>query len=126
MSRYNLYQINLRPLGNEVNRLGWAEAYNTYLQVRAYLATSNDGSENFEPEFFEHYNLVARIEGEDLNDVFEFGNIGPEENIERLLPMHSVSVGDIIELDGVYSIVDPIGFAPITAKIPVNGSNDNA
>ena len=29
--------------------------------------------------------------------MFETGNIGPEENIERLAPMHSVSVGDVVE-----------------------------
>ena len=29
--------------------------------------------------------------------MFEVGNIGPEENIERLAPMYSVSVGDVVE-----------------------------
>ena len=29
--------------------------------------------------------------------MFEVGNIGPEENIERLAPMFSVSVGDVVE-----------------------------
>jgi len=43
------------------------------------------------------YQLVADIKAVDLNHVFQIGNIGPEENIERLAPMHSVSVADIIE-----------------------------
>ncbi len=49
-----------------------------------------------------------------LDGVFEIGNIGPEENIERFLPMHSVSVGDIIEApNGAYWIVDGCGFAKV-------------
>ena len=41
-------------------------------------------------------NHVATIEAVDLNAVFEIGNIGPEDKIERLAPMHSISVGDVI------------------------------
>lgn len=46
------------------------------------------------------YRHVANIEAFDLDDVFETGNIGPEERIERLGPMHSVSVGDVVVGDG--------------------------
>jgi hypothetical protein len=42
------------------------------------------------------YNHVANISGENLHDVFEIGNIGPEDKISRLDRMSSVSVGDII------------------------------
>jgi len=55
------------------------------------------------------YSLVAVIDGDNLDDVFEYGNIGPEEKINRLGPMHSVSVGDII--------VDPQGKAFAVASV---------
>ena len=51
-----------------------------------------------------YYTHVCNILAEDLNGVFEVGNnfkhlnnIGPEEQYERICPMHSISVGDIIE-----------------------------
>lgn len=59
-----------------------------------------DAIPGLEADAYEH---VATIEAEDLEDVFRVGNIGPEEQIARIKPMHSVSVGDII--------VDPKGHA---------------
>ena len=50
-----------------------------------------------DPVFFlSAYEDVAVIEAEDLDEVFEIGNIGPESKIERLGRMHSISVGDVI------------------------------
>lgn len=46
--------------------------------------------------FISDYNLVCEIEAADLNEVFEIGNIGPEEKITRIDRMHSVSIGDVI------------------------------
>lgn len=46
--------------------------------------------------FLTAYEEVATIEADDLDEVFQIGNIGPEERIERLNRMHSVSVGDVI------------------------------
>ena len=58
-----------------------------------------------------YYTHVANIEADDYNDVFQIGNIGPEENIERLERMHSISVGDVIVgEDGTLAVVAPIGF----------------
>lgn len=42
------------------------------------------------------YDIACYIKADDLDEVFEIGNIGPEEHIERVGPMHSISVGDII------------------------------
>ena len=44
-----------------------------------------------------YYTHVSNITADNLEKVFEVGNIGPEENIERLAPMFSVSVGDVVE-----------------------------
>ena len=58
------------------------------------------------------YELVATIEADDLEQVFEIGNIGPEDKINRIADrMASISVGDVIidENDERY-IVAPEGF----------------
>lgn len=63
----------------------------------------------------EHYRKVAIIEANDLDHVFEVGNVGPEENITYIDKMHSVSVGDIIENleTGEKFVVKNLGFGEI-------------
>ena len=66
--------------------------------------------------FEENYVIVAKIEANDLDEVFEIGNIGPEEKIIRSEnPMHSISVGDVIynDQDKTYTIVKGFGFATL-------------
>jgi len=67
---------------------------------------------NVDPMFFlTAYEEVCAIEAEDLNEVFEIGNIGPESKIERFGRMHSVSVGDVIRDDrGKCFVVKGVGF----------------
>jgi hypothetical protein len=62
--------------------------------------------------------IVALIDGETLDDVFTIGNIGPESKIERVEPMHSVSVGDIIQdvVDNKTFVVAKYGFEEIDMK----------
>jgi hypothetical protein len=58
-----------------------------------------------------YYTHVANITAEDYNDCFEVGNIGPDENIERLGRMSSLSVGDVLVAeDGTVAVIAPIGF----------------
>lgn len=65
-------------------------------------------SDAFEAGYYTH---VANITAEDYNDCFEVGNIGPDENIERLGRMSSLSVGDIIvHEDGTMAVIAPMGF----------------
>ena len=64
-----------------------------------------------------YYTHVANITAEDYDQVFEIGNIGPEQNIERIAQMYSVSVGDmIIAEDGTQVVVDSFGFVAIGHK----------
>lgn len=57
------------------------------------------------------YDFVATIEANDLDDCFEVGNIGPEENIARNGVMHSLSVGDLIQdPEGNIHVVASFGF----------------
>ena len=60
--------------------------------------------------YVENYTVVADIEAEDLDQVFEISNIGDESKITRYAKMHSVSVGDVIR-DNKYSyLVKDEGF----------------
>ena len=66
----------------------------------------------------DEYRMVALIDGKTLDDVFTIGNIGPEEKIERVESMHSVSVGDIIQdvIDNKTFVVAKFGFEEIDMK----------
>lgn len=59
----------------------------------------------------EHYQHVANLDVETLDEAFEVGNIGPEEKYTRFARMHSVSVGDILITDsGSTYVVADFGF----------------
>jgi hypothetical protein len=66
-------------------------------------------SEAFEAGYYTH---VANIEAEDYDDCFEVGNVGPDDQIERItVRMSSLSVGDVIVAeDGTVAVIDPVGF----------------
>ena len=67
--------------------------------------------EAFEKGYYEH---VCNITANSLNGVFHVGNMGPEENIERFLPMHSLSVGDVImDENDMYHMVASRGFEEV-------------
>ena len=77
------------------------------------------------------YKPVAYIQAETLGRVFDIGNIGPEKDIERLAPMHSVSVGDVIVDEKNHAFyVAPLGFKQLdlmaeqftTGNITVNAA----
>lgn len=113
---FKVYQIQVpREQFDEVNKIGWTEAMVKFPAVEAHMACTMNGSEGFVSEahsqFYQH---VCNIDASDLEDVFRIGNVGPEEAIERLAPMHSVSVGDIVVDDqGDAFIVDSFGFEPV-------------
>lgn len=62
-----------------------------------------------------YYTHVSNIKTEKgLDGVFEVGNIGPEENIERFSNMSSASVGDIVvDPQGKKHVVAAFGFAEV-------------
>jgi len=63
--------------------------------------------------FLSSYEEVCEIEADSLDEVFEIGNIGPDEKIRRFdfQPMRSISVGDVImnEYNELF-VVQPLGF----------------
>ena len=112
---FTVYQIQIADsVYNEVNRLGHEAAAEVYPEYRAYMDCLFRGSKKYKPEYAEYFKPVCTIEAANLNRVFDIGNIGPEESITRLLPMHSISVGDIIEDEqGRRVMVDSFGFGEI-------------
>ena len=94
--RFTVHQIQIaRSVYNEVNALGHEEAAVKFPEYRAYMDTMFQGSKGYKAEYANFYAPVCVIEADNLNRVFDIGNIGPDERIERLAPMHSISVGDI-------------------------------
>ncbi len=118
--RFTVHQIKIeRSVYDQVNKLGHEGAAEKFPEYRAYMDTMFRGSKGYKSEYEQFYIPVCEIEAEDLNGVFHIGNMGPEERIKRLAPMHSVSVGDIIEcggtdtIRGVRFMVDSFGFKEI-------------
>ncbi len=97
--RYEIYQMD--------------KEHTTYLVENEPDIYFNISRGNITPvDFLAHYQLVAEIEANDLNEVFNIGNnVGPEEKITRIARMHSISVGDVIRDDtNKLFVVKPIGF----------------
>jgi hypothetical protein len=98
--KFSIYQINLSE--NELN--------NPFIQDQVCDIMFKPDAEKVS-KMKSFYKEVAEIEANDFEDVFEIGNIGPEEHVTRKAPMRSVSVGDVIlREDGVCKFVNNIGF----------------
>ena len=115
---YRVYQIKVaRQVYDYVNEVGHEAAATKYPEYGVSMAIRFQGSAKWEPSMFAYFSPVCEMDASDLEEVFNIGNIGPEEKITRLDRMHSVSVGDIIEdSTGEFHMVDDFGFE----KIQVN------
>lgn len=97
--RYSVYQIKI----NEFSPAYVREAYMDAMMGRATRGLADN-----------LYVKVAEIEANDLEHVFDIGNIGPEEHITRIGRMSSVSVGNIIEdAHGKRFVVANFGFEEV-------------
>ena len=112
MAVYRIMQINMtQEQVDEVNRS--KGVYPEWYQKRE--ATLFRPSADAILDAWDHYETAAYIKADDLDEVFEIGNIGPEDSIERMGPMHSISVGDVI-VDTGYNVawyVDSFGFGQL-------------
>jgi hypothetical protein len=121
MQTFIIFQISLRNLTDEINRIGWTEAAKLHTKVDTHLECGFQGSKNFKPAMFADYNVVATIEADDLEQAFAISNIGSaalpvgeEAQVIRFRKMHSLSVGDIVlDKSGHFHMVDGCGFAEI-------------
>ena len=95
--KFKLFQIHLTEA--EYNKVN-AEGRDSVPKHIAHLDMSfsdNTGALAKKAMDNNWYTHVSNITADSIEKVFEVGNIGPEENIERLAPMYSVSVGDVVE-----------------------------
>ncbi|MEL0099539.1 MAG: hypothetical protein VW907_08295 [Opitutae bacterium] len=114
MAVYKIWQINLTD--EEVDTINAAGSHNAVPKnvLRLDINMSHGEpvghlvKEAFEKGYYEH---VSNITADSLEGVFHIGNVGPEENIERFKPMHSLSVGDVVlDQDGMFHMVASFGF----------------
>ena len=110
---FKLYQIHINKLEHDKTN---AEGHDSVPKHKASLDMkiglkkdiSGLAKDAWDKGYFTH---VSNITAKDLEDVFHVGNVGPEEQIDRIAPMYSVSVGDIVEDEnGKMSVVAGIGF----------------
>ena len=113
--KFAVYQIQIteaqRKTINESKDFDAVPAFAAKIKMKTHFSGNKIGglaSDAFDAGYYTH---VANITAEDYNDCFEVGNIGPDENIERLSRMSSLSVGDVIVAeDGTVAVIDPVGF----------------
>jgi hypothetical protein len=114
---YEIYQINSHDLGLHDDRS--SQEFDVYYNTTraSSIPDKTRGVEAVRQAFKMGglYAHVADIEAGGLEDVFHIGNMGPEKNITRYAPMHSLSVGDVVhktESDSWFVVAD-FGFVQI-------------
>jgi hypothetical protein len=122
--KFAVYQIQLtsaqRNLINESGDFNAVPAFAAKNKMNMDFSGNKIGglaSDAFDAGYYTH---VANIEAEDYNDCFEVGNVGPDQNIERLGRMSSLSVGDVIVAeDGTVAVIAPMGFVAFSHNTKV-------
>lgn len=108
---FTVYQNDLSDISDLINREGWKCHVKAVAHTQANI---HDDPRIGVMHFDSVYTKVAEVVADDLNHVFEVGNIGPEDRITRIAPMHSFSVGDIIEdADGNRWMIAKVGFTSL-------------
>lgn len=114
--QYKVYQIQLTDAEIDlINEKGHDAVHKQSLKLGMSFPGEKDtgsiAADAFKRGYYTH---VSNITADSLEGVFHVGNMGPEENIERLSRMHSVSVGDIVEdVTGKQSVVASYGFQEV-------------
>jgi len=114
--KYKLHQIHLtKPEVDKINRDGHDSVHKQKLKLDMSFSKNDTGAiakECFDLGYYTHVSNITTEGG--LEGVFHVGNAGPEESIERLGKMYSVSVSDIVEdPTGKMSVVANWGFKDV-------------
>ncbi len=81
-------------------------------RIKAYFDRSFERT--FKAENFQYYDHVANVATDDMEDAFRLMNLWDDESkVERLGPCSSMSVGDILEVDGALFRCSSFGFTAI-------------
>ena len=116
---YKVYQIQLTDAEIDlINAEGHDAVHKQTLKLNMSFPGKKDTSSVAKQAMeLGYYTHVSNITADSLEGVFHVGNMGPEENIERITRMHSVSVGDIVEdSTGKQSVVAAFGFEEIAGS----------
>lgn len=110
--KYAIYQIQLTSEQTDaVNNGENVPAFKAKIEMQLDFNSNKSAQIADDAMALGYYTHVANIDAADFNAAFEIGNIGPENKIERLNRMHSVSVGDvIIDEEGNAAVVNSFGF----------------
>lgn len=111
---FKVFQVSLEKDDiDTINAHGFDDACAYSPRIKAYVKCSikREYQESFSLGQHKH---VATVNCETLHDVFDIGNIGPEELMHRHAPMRDVSVGDVIQTPtGEFFAVASIGFEKV-------------
>ena len=107
---FSVYQIVIdKDLSDLINK----EGFDCHVKSKARMEAMLDGDVR-RGIMHDCYTKVAEVVADDLDHVFEVGNIGPEDRITRFEKMTSISVGNIIaDAEGNCSVVADFGFTPL-------------
>jgi hypothetical protein len=112
MMTVKVYQFHLTEADEALlNKDGWLASE----KITAYADKGcswkvEDGSYDAE-KWFHAYSHVATVDADDLDEVFHLTNLWHKpELVEKHSRMHSVSIGDILEMNGEFFLVAGCGF----------------
>jgi hypothetical protein len=112
MKMIKVYQIQLTDA--EIAAVNSGE---TSDRIKAYFGRSFEGT--FKAENFQYYTHVANVDTNDMEIAFEAMNLWEEsiyfEDIFKLASCSSMSVGDILDVDGTLFRCASMGFDEIKA-----------
>ncbi len=109
MKMIKVYQIQLTDA--EIAAVNNGE---TSDRIKAYFDRSFERT--FKSENFQYYDHVANVATDDMEEAFNLMNLWNDESkVERLGPCSSMSVGDIVEVDGELFRCASFGFEKFEA-----------
>ena len=116
--KYKIFQIKLTDAEVDIiNEEGHDAIHKNSLRLDMNLGKTDTAfvaADAFRRGYYTHVSNITTEGG--LEGVFYVGNMGPESSIERLAPMHSLSVGDIVEdATGIKSVVADFGFETVNS-----------
>ena len=117
--KFNIFQFKIsREAADRINEVGFEGDLGEFaIEAKITRDVGCFGSERWEPAMAAKFNLVAKCEASNLEDVFHMGNgYGDQSKFERIANMHSLSVGDLVECvdTGDMLMVDPAGWTSVS------------
>ena len=116
--KFNIFQFKIsREAVDRINDVGFDGDLGEFaIEAKITRDVGYFGSERWEPVMASKFNLVAKCEASNLEDVFHMGNgYGDQSKFTKIANMHSLSVGDLVECvdTGAVMMVDPTGWTAV-------------